>query len=134
MLVISFFGTTLIYLSASEDEEEGKASMYEVMLGCTFAVLTGICIGGVNVFSRRLSDLSFSVQLFYVGIMMSVATSAIIFGDYKLRGTPVMTFSYSFDQYVLILSTAVSNFISISSATIAFQNDNPGFISILNNQ
>ena len=120
MLVISFFGTTLIYLSASTEEEEGKASMYVVMLGCTFAVLTGVCIGGVNVFSRKLSDLSFSVQLFYVGIVMTVSTSVIIFGDNKLRGTPVMTFSYSFDQYVLILSTAVANFISISSATIAF--------------
>ena len=120
MLVISFAGTILIYLSATEEDEEGKASMYDAILGCTFAILTGISIGGVNVFSRKLSDLSFSVQLFYVGVVMSVSTSAIIYFDYKLRGTPIMTFSYSFDQYVLIACTAVSNFISISTATIAF--------------
>ena len=120
MLIISFFGTTLIYLSASEENEEGKASMYAVILGCTFAVLSGFCIGGVNVFSRKLSDLSFSVQMFYVGILMTVVTSVIIFADNKLRGTPVMTFSYSFDQYVPMVGMAVANFISISAGTVAF--------------
>ena len=42
---------------------------------------------------------------------MTVVTSAIIFADNKLRGTPVMTFSYSFDQYVPMVGMAVANFI-----------------------
>ena len=58
MLVISFFGATLIYLSAGE---EGKASNTDAILGCTSAILSGFFIGGVNAFSRKLSDLSFSV-------------------------------------------------------------------------
>ena len=134
-LIVSFLGTVLIYLSARGDsEDEGTVSMRDAMLGCTFAILAGTSLGAVNVFSRKLSDVSFALQLFYVGVAIVASTVVIILGNKFLFDASVLTFSYSLNQYVLILATAVTNFISIATHTVAFQNDNPGFLAILNNQ
>ena len=134
-LIVSFFGTVLIYLSARSDSEDDETvSMKNAMLGCTFAILAGTSLGAVNVFSRKLSDVSFALQLFYVGVCIVATSVVLILGNKYLFDAPALTFKYSLHQYVLILATAVTNFISIATHTIAFQNDNPGFLAILNNQ
>ena len=120
-LIVSFLGTVMIYISARVDSEnETTMSMKDTMLGCTFAILAGASLGAVNVFSRKLSDVSFALQLFYVGIAITASTVILIIGNKCLFDAPILTFSYSLNQYVLILGTAVTNFISISPHTIAF--------------
>ena len=134
-LIVSFIGTVMIYLSARGDsEDEATLSMRDATLGCTFAILAGTSLGAVNVFSRKLSDVSFALQLFYVGVTIAVSSVFLIGGAKWIFDTPVLTFSYSLSQYGLILATALTNFLSIATHTIAFQNDNPGFLAILNNQ
>ena len=96
--------------------------------------MAGACLGVVSILTRKLSDISFSVALFYAGVVAVLLTSAIICLDSKIRGTPILTFSYSFSQYMFVLIAIICNFSSLSTCTIAYQNDNPAYLGIINYQ
>ena len=90
-----------------------------MVLGCTLGILTGACLAIVSILTRKLSDISFSVALFYAGAVSVFVMSAVIYFDSKFRGTPLLTLSYSMNQYIYVLLAVTSNFAALSTCTIA---------------
>ena len=90
-----------------------------MILGCTLGIMTGASLGIVSILTRKLSDISFSVTLFYAGAVSVFVMSTVIYFDSKFRGTPLLTFSYSMKQYMYVLLAVTSNFAALSTCTIA---------------
>ena len=78
-----------------------------------------------------MQKIPFAVLNVYYGIFAFFATVLMIVGEAIIMDKPLRIFSYDRNQYLITILASVINFGTISSQTIAMQNERPGFVALL---
>ena len=130
-IVACFFGVVLMAQAAPHEEDGLQVSHAARIFGFVLMCFVAANGGMVAVLARRMKNIHFSVVIWWFSLGGCVLTLAAIAlkSLYKAQA-PDICF-YTGEQFGYLFATGLSSAVSLSCATIAFQNDKSTTVSLL---
>ena len=102
-----------------------------MILGSGLVFITAWSYAGVVLITRKMQEIPACINLFYYGIVATLAIVLVIIVESLVTSEAIRFWSYSGEQWFYIFLPSCFNHISQHAGAIAFQNERSGFITLL---
>ena len=127
-MILSFGALCLIaaskHIIADDDEHsenvhEAKTSYGSVLLGYSLAFIAAWSVSAVVIITRKMQKIPACINLFYYGIVATLAIVLVIIVESLVNSEPLRFWSYSGNQWFYANIPCAFNFIALHAGTIA---------------
>ena len=128
-MCVAFLGVLVIALAKPIEQPDGSDQNRSFGILCSLTV--SACFAVVNVWTRKMQAVHYSIVLFYYAVLAVPGMLLILWVETEIKDQALRVLTLSSEQIGIVLLASCFNAFGLVCHTIAMQNEKSGFISML---